>query len=87
MSLTAKNLSERMALRTGLTRSQCQSAVEAMIGILEQTLAMGDKVNLVGFGRFTLIERPFDSKISTAIRFTPCPMLLKTLDSLNKAMD
>lgn len=41
----------------GITKKQAAVAVDAMIDAIKGALAAGDKVNLVGFGSFSVRER------------------------------
>ncbi len=42
----------RVAERTGLTKKDTEKTMNAMLDILSEVLADGDKVNLPGFGAF-----------------------------------
>lgn len=46
-----------MALESGLTRVECQKALEAFLVSVEKAVKAGDKVSLVGFGTFSVTER------------------------------
>lgn len=46
-----------VANRTGLTKKDAESAVNATMDVIADTIADGDKVQLVGFGTFETKER------------------------------
>ena len=53
-----------VAKQTNLSKKQAADAVESMFVAVTQTLCRGEKVQLVGFGRFTVTERiPRKTKI------------------------
>lgn len=46
-----------VAEKTGLTKKMTQECVEAVLNTIEETLASGEKVQLVGFGTFEVRDR------------------------------
>jgi DNA-binding protein HU-beta len=46
-----------MAERSGLTKGESESALQAFLEVIQENVAEGKKVSLVGFGAFTLKER------------------------------
>ncbi len=46
-----------VAEKSGLTKKDAEHAINAFIKSVEETLAKGDKVQLVGFGTFDVRER------------------------------
>jgi len=46
-----------VAEKSGLTKKDSEKAVNAMFSSIEESLAKGDKVQLVGFGTFEVRER------------------------------
>ena len=46
-----------VAAQAGLTKAQAQKAVEATIDAIAGALKGGDKVQLVGFGTFSVVEK------------------------------
>ena len=50
-------LIEAIAKETGLKKKDAEAAVGAFIGAIEDALAKGEKVQLVGFGTFEVSER------------------------------
>ncbi len=51
------DLVELVAKKTGLTKKDSDAAVSAVLEGVEDTLAKGNKVQLVGFGTFEVRER------------------------------
>lgn len=51
-------LIEKMANRSGLTKKDAQEALNAFIDIVTNTLKQGEDVALIGFGTFSVAERP-----------------------------
>ena len=50
-------LVEEVASETGLTRKTSREAVDAIISAMTDSLAGGERVTLVGFGTFQVMER------------------------------
>ena len=46
-----------VADKSGLTKKDAEKAVNAVFAAIEETLAAGDKVQLIGFGTFEVRER------------------------------
>lgn len=53
-----------MAAESGLTKADCQKALDAFTASVIKTLKEGGKVSLVGFGTFSVIERAERSGIN-----------------------
>ncbi len=47
-----------VAEKTGLTKVKAAEAVDGIISAIGDTLKRGEKVSLVGFGTFDVVERP-----------------------------
>jgi DNA-binding protein HU-beta len=47
-----------VADKTGLSRKDAESACNAFTEVLTEAMVAGDKVSLVGFGTFSVKERP-----------------------------
>ena len=47
-----------MAEKAGLTNAQAKRALDAMMNTTVETLKKGDKVVLLGFGTFSVADRP-----------------------------
>ena len=52
------DLIEKIAAGSGLSRDVSKKALEATIVALKDALKAGDKIALVGFGTFSVNERP-----------------------------
>lgn len=50
-------LIENVASQTDLTKKQATAAVDAVFGSIQDTLAKGEKVQLIGFGNFEVRDR------------------------------
>ena len=50
-------LIENVASSTGLTQKDATAAVDAVFSTIQETLAKGEKVQLIGFGNFEVRER------------------------------
>lgn len=50
-------LVERVAEKTNLTKKDVTAAVEALFETIEEVLASGDKVQVIGFGTFEVRDR------------------------------
>ena len=48
---------DRIANQTGLTKRACREAIDAIISAIINSLAREEKVTLVGFGTFQVMER------------------------------
>ena len=47
-------LIEKIAAGAGLTKAQAKSAYEATVGAIKEAVVAGDKVQLLGFGTFSV---------------------------------
>ena len=50
-------LIENVASSTGLTKKDATASVDAVFSTIQETLAKGEKVQLIGFGNFEVRER------------------------------
>ena len=50
-------LTESVAARTGLTKTDAGNAVDAVFDTIESALSRGDSVSLIGFGTFSVSNR------------------------------
>lgn len=50
-------LVKAVAEKTGFTKKDSANAVNAVFGALQDIIANGDKISLVGFGSFGTVER------------------------------
>lgn len=56
--MTKTELIAEVAEKTGLKKKDAEAAVTAVLAAVEEKLAAGEKVQLVGFGTFEVKERP-----------------------------
>lgn len=47
-----------MAEKAGLTKVDAGKALNAYADVVKEQLAKGDKITLIGFGTFSVVERP-----------------------------
>lgn len=50
-------LVDEVARQTGLTKKACKGAVDAVIGVITDSLTNREKITLVGFGSFKVMTR------------------------------
>ena len=50
-------LIEKVAEKTGLTKTQSEEFLDATLQIIQKSVAKGDEVKLVGFGTFSRLHR------------------------------
>jgi len=55
--LNKQELIEAVASRTELSKAEAGRAVDAVLEVITETLAKGEKVSLVGFGSFEVRHR------------------------------
>jgi DNA-binding protein HU-beta len=48
---------DQVASQSGLGKNEAGKAVDAVLGVIEETLRRGGEVNFTGFGKFTVAER------------------------------
>ncbi len=56
--MNTSDLINAVAEKTGLTKADAKAAVDAALKTIASTVNGGDKVQLTGFGSFSLVERP-----------------------------
>ena len=61
-------LIEKVAAGGGLSKVEAKKAVDATVAALKDALIAGDKVALVGFGTFSVSERPAREGINPATK-------------------
>ena len=50
-------LIEKVAGKTNLTKQEVTATVDALFEVIQETLASGEKVQVIGFGNFEVRER------------------------------
>ncbi len=61
-------LIDKIAAGAGITKAQAKNALEATTDALKEALIAGDKIQLVGFGTFSVNERPAREGINPATK-------------------
>ena len=61
-------LIEKIAANAGLTKVDAKKALDAATAAIQEALAAGDKVALIGFGTFSVNERPAREGINPATK-------------------
>ena len=61
-------LIDKIAAGAGITKAQAKSALEATTDALKEALIAGDKIQLIGFGTFSVNERPAREGINPATK-------------------
>lgn len=61
-------LVEKIAAVAGLTKADSKKALDATLDAIKEALAANDKVALVGFGTFSVNERPAREGINPATK-------------------
>ena len=56
--MTKTDLTNEIAAKAGLTKVQAKAALDATLESISQALANDDKVQLIGFGTFSIVEKP-----------------------------
>jgi DNA-binding protein HU-beta len=55
--MTKAEFVDQVAEETSLSKGDATKAVDAMLKVIEETLARGGEVNFTGFGKFTVADR------------------------------
>ena len=61
-------LVEKIAAGAGITKADAKKALETAVSAVKDALIAGDKVSLVGFGTFSVNERPAREGINPATK-------------------
>ena len=56
--MTKKEFTDKMAERAGMSKADAQKAFEAFLGVTKEYLQAGEKVAFLGFGAFSVQDRP-----------------------------
>lgn len=51
-------LIDKISAGAGITKADAKKALDATVNALKEALVAGDKIQLVGFGTFSINERP-----------------------------
>ncbi len=55
--MTKAEFVEKLASEVSMSRKEAETAVEAMINVIQSQLRSGNEVNFTGFGKFHVAER------------------------------
>lgn len=61
-------LIEKIAAGAGLSKTDSKKALDATVAAVKEALSAGDKVALIGFGTFSVAERPAHEGINPATK-------------------
>ena len=61
-------LVEKIAAGAGISKGNAKKALDATVAAIKDALVAGDKVSLVGFGTFSVNERPAREGINPATK-------------------
>ena len=64
----SKNAEVKINGKNQITKAQAKAALEATTNALKEALIAGDKIQLVGFGTFSINERPAREGINPATK-------------------
>ncbi len=66
--MNKSELIDKIAAGAGLTKADARKALDAAVAAVKESLVAGDKVSLVGFGTFSVNERPAREGINPATK-------------------
>lgn len=90
--MTKSEFVDHVAQRGGLDRKDATAAVDAVLGVIEETLARGGEIAFSGFGKFHVTERgartgvhprtgePIQIAATRVPKFTPGSALKKAVN-------
>ena len=61
-------LIDKIAAGSGLSKADSKKALDATVAAIKEALVKGDKVQLVGFGTFSVNERPAHVGVNPATK-------------------
>ena len=61
-------LVEKIAESAGISKGDAKKALDATVGAIKDALVAGEKVSLIGFGTFSVNERPAREGINPATK-------------------
>ncbi len=61
-------LIEKIAAGSGLAKTDAKKALDATVAAIKDALIAGDKISLIGFGTFSVNERPAREGINPATK-------------------
>ena len=66
--MNKSDLIEKIAAGSGLSKSDAKKALDATTAAIKDALVAGEKISLVGFGTFSVSERPEREGINPATK-------------------
>ena len=66
--MNKSELVEKIAAGAGLSKVDAKKALDATVAAIKDALVAGDKISLVGFGTFSVNERPAREGINPATK-------------------
>ena len=66
--MNKSELIEKIAAGAGLSKADAKKALDATTAAIKDALVAGDKVQLVGFGTYSVTERPAHEGINPATK-------------------
>ena len=66
--MTKTELIDKIAAGAGISKADAKKALDATTNALKEALVAGDKIQLVGFGTFSVSERPAREGINPATK-------------------
>ena len=61
-------LVEKIAAGAGISKVEAKKALDAAVAAIKDALVAGDKISLIGFGTFSVSERPAREGINPATK-------------------
>ncbi len=55
--VTKQEFIDQVATQSGLGKGEATKAVDAVLGVIQETLSRGGEVSFTGFGKFSVAER------------------------------
>ncbi len=56
--MTKKEFSDKMAAKAGISKTDAMKAYDAFLGVATDCLKAGERVSFIGFGTFSVQEKP-----------------------------
>jgi len=66
--MNKKEMVDALAAKSGMTKTDSKKALDAMLEVIGETLKNGESVSLVGFGNFSVVERPERKGVNPATK-------------------
>lgn len=66
--MNKKEMVDAVAAKAGMTKTDSKKALDAMLDVISETLKKGESVALVGFGSFSVVERPEHQGVNPATK-------------------